>query len=265
MGSNNNMLIAHLTPDIKHMHFRGTRHYLHQVYLHITNQAPNCLYLRWVQTHLWCLEPWLVSTWTTPPIQSIHRCRRRRSHSQTWGLLQYIATTYGTCLSGYNYSDHLADIFRMVDVLYNTSPFHYNDVMMRVMASKITSLTIVYSTVYSGADQRKHQSSASQAFVRGIHRYRWLPRTRASNAENIFILWRHHVQHDTHEMHSYPIHERGMGCCFWARIFIYISLSSSRLTVNKNFRYRMLIQVDVHMWLDNIYGIKHYCFQMLST
>ena len=38
------------------------------------------------------------------------------------------------------------------------------------MASQIASLTIVYSTVYSGADQRKHQSSASLAFVRGIHR-----------------------------------------------------------------------------------------------
>ena len=38
-------------------------------------------------------------------------------------------------------------------------------------ASKITSLTIVYSTVYSGIDQRKHQSSASLAFVRGIHRF----------------------------------------------------------------------------------------------
>ena len=41
---------------------------------------------------------------------------------------------------------------------------------MSVIASQITSLTIVYSTVYSGADQRKHQSSASLAFVRGIHR-----------------------------------------------------------------------------------------------
>ena len=37
--------------------------------------------------------------------------------------------------------------------------------------SQITSLTIAYSTVYSGADQRKHQSSASLAFVRGIHRW----------------------------------------------------------------------------------------------
>ena len=41
---------------------------------------------------------------------------------------------------------------------------------MGTVASQITSLTIVYSTVYSGADQSKHQSSASLAFVRGIHR-----------------------------------------------------------------------------------------------
>ena len=41
---------------------------------------------------------------------------------------------------------------------------------MSTMASQIISLTIIYSTVYSGADQRKHQNSASLAFVRGIHR-----------------------------------------------------------------------------------------------
>ena len=41
---------------------------------------------------------------------------------------------------------------------------------MGVIASQITSLTIVYSTVYSDADLRKHHSSASLAFVRGIHR-----------------------------------------------------------------------------------------------
>ena len=48
-------------------------------------------------------------------------------------------------------------------------PNHYNDVTMTATASLITSLTIVCSTVYSSADQRKHQSSASLAFVRGIH------------------------------------------------------------------------------------------------
>ena len=42
---------------------------------------------------------------------------------------------------------------------------------MGAMASQITSLTIVYSTVYSGTDQSEHQSSASLAFVRGIHRW----------------------------------------------------------------------------------------------
>ena len=49
---------------------------------------------------------------------------------------------------------------------------HYNDIIMSAVASQITSLTIVYSTIYSVTDQRKHQSSTSQAFMRGI--YRWL-------------------------------------------------------------------------------------------
>ena len=69
---------------------------------------------------------------------------------------------------------------------------YYDDVKMGAMASQITSLTIVYTTVYSDADQRKHQSSASLAFVRGIHRSP-VPAQMASNAENISIWWRHHV------------------------------------------------------------------------
>ena len=51
-----------------------------------------------------------------------------------------------------------------------SSGHHYNDVVIRAIASQITSLTIVYSTVYSDADRRKHQISASLAFVRGNHR-----------------------------------------------------------------------------------------------
>ena len=47
--------------------------------------------------------------------------------------------------------------------------YHFGDVMTGAIASQITSLTIVYSTVYSDADQRKHQSSASLAFVWGIY------------------------------------------------------------------------------------------------
>ena len=47
---------------------------------------------------------------------------------------------------------------------------YYSYVIMGSIASQITSLTIVYSSVYSGAYQRKHQTSASLAFVRIIHR-----------------------------------------------------------------------------------------------
>ena len=47
---------------------------------------------------------------------------------------------------------------------------HYDDVIITMLASQITSLTVVYSIVYSSVNQRKHQSSASLAFVREIHR-----------------------------------------------------------------------------------------------
>ena len=53
---------------------------------------------------------------------------------------------------------------------------HYCDVLMGAAAFQITSLTIFLSAVYSGTDQRKLQSFASLAFVRGIHR--WIPGTK---------------------------------------------------------------------------------------
>ena len=82
---------------------------------------------------------------------------------------------------------------RLVRKVLVDSIGHYSDVTMGTMTSQTTSLMIVYSTVYSDADQRKHQSSAPLAFVRGIHR--WPVNSlahRASNAENVSILWRHH-------------------------------------------------------------------------
>ena len=54
----------------------------------------------------------------------------------------------------------------MVPVVISISG-HNNDVIMGTMMSQITSLTIVYSAVYSDADQRKHQNSGE----------RWIPRT----------------------------------------------------------------------------------------
>ena len=55
-------------------------------------------------------------------------------------------------------------------VFFGVSIKHYGDVIMSLIGSQITSLTIVYSSVYSDADQWKHQSSAPLAFVWGIHR-----------------------------------------------------------------------------------------------
>ena len=54
--------------------------------------------------------------------------------------------------------------------IYNYAETHYTDVILGMIVSQITSLTIVCSIVYSDTDQRKHQSSASLAFVWGIHR-----------------------------------------------------------------------------------------------
>ena len=81
-------------------------------------------------------------------------------------------TTTAWALS--QYKDHLSryGVFRYKDdmAVRPYCLYHYGDVTMGAIASQITSLTIVYSTVYSDADQRKHQSSASLAFEWGIHR-----------------------------------------------------------------------------------------------
>ena len=77
---------------------------------------------------------------------------------------------------------------------------HYDDVIMGTIASQITCLTSVYSTVYSGADQSKHQSSASLAFVWGIHRgpvnssHKW-PVTRKMFPFDDVIMWLLHVRY----------------------------------------------------------------------
>ena len=84
-------------------------------------------------------------------------------------------------------------------LLHDFYHWHYNDDTMGVMTSQITSFMIVYSSVYSDADQRKHQSSTSLAFVRGIHQWPVnYPQKRVSN--NIktnmvkfpLIWWCHH-------------------------------------------------------------------------
>ena len=74
--------------------------------------------------------------------------------------------------------------------------YHCSDVIMGAMASQITSPKIVYSTVYSGADQRKYQSYASLAFVRGIHRWpvnsphKWLVARKTFPLDDVIMTFR---------------------------------------------------------------------------
>ena len=94
-------------------------------------------------THIWLLKLYIIQ-------QHIYRQLKRK-------IIPHV-TSLATSL-----------ILTSKIILLQVVKTHYRDVIIIAMASQIT--TIVYSTVYSGADQRKHQSSASLAFVRGIHRW----------------------------------------------------------------------------------------------
>ena len=114
---------------------------------------------------------------------------------------------------------------------------HYNDVIMGAIASQITSLTIVYSIVYSDADQRKHQSSTSLAFVRGIHLgplnspHKW-PVTRKMFPFDDVIMY---------QFHLYSIH--GRNYCLLAVEHLQMQFYINAVTTWKHFpRYHPFVK-----------------------
>ena len=96
------------------------------------------------------LKEFTFKPWAIPVKHNNPKCWISRSHNK-------ICLCFQGVIASYDYGW--------------VSRNHYSDVIMGTIASQITSLTIVYSTAYSGADQRKHQSSTSLAFVWGIHRW----------------------------------------------------------------------------------------------
>ena len=110
----------------------------------------------------------------------------------------------------------LHTIVFVASLLYVWGSFleHYGDVIMGAIASLITSLSIVYSTVYSDADQRKHQkvrvTGLSAGNSPGAGEF---PAQMASNAENFF----HWMTSSWFERMSYPGLNKGMCCmyCTW--------------------------------------------------
>ena len=72
--------------------------------------------------------------------------------------------------------------------------YHYDDVIMGTMASQITSLTIVYLTVYSGSDKKKTSKLHVTGLCVGNSPVTGeFPAQMASNTENVSIWWRHHA------------------------------------------------------------------------
>ena len=94
-----------------------------------------------------------------------------------------------SCMEGEIYTNEI----KFIQSEYNVYVEHCIDVIVSAMASQIISVSIIYSTVCSGVDQRKHQSSASLAFcARNSPVTGEFPAQRASNTENFSIWWRRH-------------------------------------------------------------------------
>ena len=113
-----------------------------------------------------CHQPTFTSVNSSPAGQNGHQFAATFSNAFLWMKTLVFWSEFEWCLS-------LRVQLTISDgkPLPEPSPEQYNDAIMSGMASQISSLTIVYSTVYSSADRRKYQSSASLAFVRGIHRW----------------------------------------------------------------------------------------------
>ena len=102
-------------------------------------------------------------------------------------------------------------------------------------------LTVVYLTVYSDADQRKHQSSASLAFVWGIHRDRWIPRTKGQVRGKCF-----HLMTSSWTLWFWGINPSPLGFFYWNYAW---TLISNHLIMSwiLHFEMRLLEQEICHL------------------
>ena len=109
---------------------------------------------------------------------------------------------------------------------------HYNDVIMSVMASQITSLTIVYSTVYSKRRTKKTSKLRTIGLCEGNSPVTGefegnspvtgeFPAQRASNAENVSIWWRHHEWPPGNIPHHYQLNYMSHQCTFSVKSVIF--------------------------------------------
>ena len=134
---------------------------------------------------MWCMSKYVCFSQYTHTSCHISHCMSWHDQITTHARLQHITShvisqhhlAWYTCLTinivdARNVCDGMDnDIdIALVNITLCIS-LHYSDLIMSTMASQITGVSIVYSTVCSGTDKRKRQKSASLAFVRGIHRW----------------------------------------------------------------------------------------------
>ena len=155
-----------------------------------------------VQVMAWCRQAtshYLNQCWpkSLPPY-GVTRPQWVKSSSSTCIQEIYNTFYYGSCLI-FKWAYPVLFVWLLstwvnMAVAGQTTTYHYDDVVTGAMVSQITSLTIVYSIVYSGIDQRKHQSSITGLCAGNSPGTGEFPAERASYAENVSIWWRHHVE-----------------------------------------------------------------------
>ena len=160
---------------------------VHFCILHFSDRCSSC----WAPSPGSQGWPWWSLSWRWPlPLAPTSGISFYQSHANDLSVLVHTTFIYihELCLGQYHAcncitaSDSGGHLMTDTSVHYNLHPViyghlpnvvwftHYGDIIMGAIASQITSLTIVYSAVYWDTDQRKHKSSASLAFVWGIHR-----------------------------------------------------------------------------------------------
>ena len=119
-------------------------------------------------------------------------------------------------------------------LLYITRHHHYNDVIMGTVASQITSLTIVYSTVIQTEIKENIKAPCHWSLCGEFTGICEFPAQWASNAENVSIWWRHH---DRIKQHSEQINLKiitlaNVGCLLKIEHMTYVHHFSHRVVYN---------------------------------
>ena len=118
---------------------------------------------------------------------------------------------------------------------------HYNDVIMSAMASQMTGVLIVCLNVCSVADQRKHQSSMSVAFVRGIHRWlvnslhKWPVARKMLSFDDVIMKWKSSYEMRPRILRQPDLRKVDLPCRWKAEMKALwsISILRSRLSINQ--------------------------------